>query len=228
MTETVLGNRWLPPSPHREEILKVIDAGRAHIEERGHGISPLLVFEDGGAIELHKVRHMMTHRGMQLVSTDDASEDGQTRHSDVCGSIDELKALLKEYSEPGEREKHLLDQLLSDACYMISRMQRRCGNYERFAADIASLSKQMAAIGGPEPKQAYRRAEEIRADLQDSPETVISRIESLYELAEGIRDVANKLERCLSGYKESAIEVGVLYEEIKGGRTWQKKESDAS
>ena len=68
-------NRWLPSPPHREEILKVIEAGRAHIEERGHNVPPLLIFEDGGAIELPRVRHRVTRRGMQLAADDDATSN---------------------------------------------------------------------------------------------------------------------------------------------------------
>ena len=55
-----VNRKWLPPSPHREEILKAVESGAAYIKERGHNIPPLLVFEDGGVIELPKVRYEKT------------------------------------------------------------------------------------------------------------------------------------------------------------------------
>jgi hypothetical protein len=216
-------NRWLPPSPHKEEVLKRIETGRAHIEERGHNIPPLLVFEDGGVIELPKVRYMMTHRGMELVAVDDFSPRGQTKHNDVCGTIDELKGLLKENPDLLESNPDHFNRLLDDACYMTNRMQRRRENYREFAAELASLCERMAAIEGPETEQTYKKSEEIRAILRDSPEAIMSKLEEIYELAEGIRDVANNLESCLSAYKKVAIEVGGLYENIKSGRNWKRK-----
>lgn len=221
MDRAIGENRWLPPSPHKEEVLKAIEKGQAYIEERGHNIPPLLVFEDGGAIELPKVRWMMTRRGKQLVATGDSSAAAQTKHRDVCGTIDELKGLLKDKPELAKCDPDRLYQLLDDACYMISRMQRRRERYEKFAADIASLGKRMETVRGPEPDQAYKKADEIRTFLQNSPEDIPAKLERLYELAEGMRDVASKLENCLSAYKDTAIEVGKLYGEIKGGRKWK-------
>ena len=40
-------SRWMPPSPHREAIIWTLHQGRAHIEERGHDLPPLFVYEDG-------------------------------------------------------------------------------------------------------------------------------------------------------------------------------------
>jgi hypothetical protein len=53
--------RWLPPSPHRERILRYLRAGRAHLlMADGDGDSleraPLLQFEDGGVMALPVVR----------------------------------------------------------------------------------------------------------------------------------------------------------------------------
>ncbi len=234
MDKSISENRWLPPSPHKEEVLKRVEAGRAHIEERGHNIPPLLVFEDGGVIELPKVRYMMTHRGIELVAADDYSPRGvvhevtterseQTKHNDVCGTIDELKGLLKENPDLLKSNPDHFNRLLDDACYMTNRMQRRRENYREFAANLASLCERMAAIEGPETGQTYKKSDEIRAILRDSPETVTSKLEEIYELAEGIRDVANNLESCLSAYKKVAIEVGALYENIRGGRNWKGK-----
>jgi len=165
-----VNRRWLPPSPHGEAILKAVENGSAYIEDRGHNTPPLLIFTDGsggGVIELPKVRYENTYRGMRLISSDEISQAEQTRHPDVCGSIDELKGLLKDKPELVKSKPEKLYQLVDDACYMISRMQRRGEEYERFVAEVVSVSKQ---VEGPEPKQAYQAAEEIRSLLQNSEE----------------------------------------------------------
>ena len=228
MDETLSEDRWLPSSPHREEIVKVIEAGRAHIEERGHNVPPLLVFEDGGAIELSSVRYKMTRRGMQLVAADDSTSSNETSHSDVCGSMDELKGLLKDTPELSASDLALLGRLLENACYMISRMHRRSRRYKAFAADVASLCKCIAEIQEPDPEKAYEKAAEIRNILRDSPEMVAHRKEEICEFAEGIRKVAGKLESCLSRSKEAARGIGGSYIDIKGGRKWSTEEANAS
>jgi hypothetical protein len=53
--------RWLPPSPHRERILRYLTAGRAHLlmpdgDADGQERAPLLQFEDGGVMPLPVVR----------------------------------------------------------------------------------------------------------------------------------------------------------------------------
>jgi hypothetical protein len=53
--------RWLPPSPHRERILRYLRAGRAHLLPAGGAGDvweqpPLLEFEDGGVMPLPVVR----------------------------------------------------------------------------------------------------------------------------------------------------------------------------
>jgi len=47
---------WLPPEPHRTKILEFVRAGRAYIQ-RKRGQPPIVQFEDGGSIPLHKVRY---------------------------------------------------------------------------------------------------------------------------------------------------------------------------
>jgi hypothetical protein len=133
--------------------------------------------------------------------------------------MDEFKGLLRDKPELAKSEPEILYQLLDDACYMISRMQRRREEYEKFVAEVAPLCKQVEA---PKPEHAYKIADEIRAFLQNRPEDVPAKLEQLYELAEQVRDVGGKQEKCLSTYKNLAIKVGKLYREIKGRRNWEE------
>jgi hypothetical protein len=48
--------KWLPPPPHRETILEFLRKGRASILPRGKDEAPLVEFEDGGVMELDRVR----------------------------------------------------------------------------------------------------------------------------------------------------------------------------
>jgi hypothetical protein len=50
--------RWLPPSPHRERIVRYLRAGRANLVLDGviPGDAPLVQFEDGGVMPLPLVR----------------------------------------------------------------------------------------------------------------------------------------------------------------------------
>ena len=218
--ESLAENRWMPPSPHREAVLKVIREGRAFVEERGHNQAPVLVFEDGGVMELPKVRYQQTHRGMELVVVDDAAVRGQTRHRDVCGSIDEFKGLLEDEPEIARSRPEALRQLLDDACYMLSRMERRTDHYEQFATDVAGLCRRMSEVTRPVAEGAHQSAEDLRAVVQDAPETMPARREELFAMAEAIRDAANQLEATLSAHLEAAVEIGKRFEQLKGGRTW--------
>ena len=222
--EAVADNRWLPPSPHREEILRRIDAGQCHIQERGHNMPPLLVFEDGGVIELPKVRYRMTRRGMHLVADDQTAAEGVTTFGDVCGTVDELKGILKEKPALAASDPDHFDRLLGDASYMISRMHRRCEAYSKFAEGISEIADRMKRTRGPATLPGEEKAEALKQIIRSKPESVPSRLEEINDLAEGIRYVAEKLENTLAIYKKCAIEVGQLFESIRGGRKWEESE----
>ena len=221
MEETSLKNRWLPPSPHREEIFRRIEAGRAYIQERGHNTPPLLIFEDGGVIELPQVRYSMTLRGMELVADGDGSI-GQTKHNDVCGTVEELKGLFREDPSLLNSDPEHFYQLLDNAQYMISRMHRRYINYKTFTSEIASLIEKLTDLKSIGPEQAYQKSNQIHSILKNDSTARESRLEELDDLAEGVRDVASNLEQTLAKFKDVAVEMNLLYEKIKGGRNWDR------
>lgn len=223
MDERIAQNRWMPPSPHREAVLQSIEQGRAHIEDRGHGVPALLIFEDGGAMELPKVRYMETHRGMQFVAVEDDAIAEGTKHPDVCGSIDELKKRLAEEPDIAATDPDRLTGLLDHVHAMLSRMQRRREAYEEFDREMAELNRRLAGIEGPDPGPALEQLDAIRHLLRDAPEQT----DEIFDLAEAVRDVASRLEKCLYAHRDTAIRIGALYDHIKGRRQWQPKpESD--
>ena len=211
-------NRWFPPSPHREAVLDFIKREKAHIEERGHNVPPLLVFEDGGVMELPLARF----KDGNFSPAEGVTATRQTHYSDVCGTIDEFKKVLEEKPEMAQSHPAYLFELIDDACYMLSRMQGRRGKYREFAAAVASVSEALSHVGGPEPEDAYGKADEIRDFLESKPDNVTEGLQELYELAEGIRDVANNMEGTLKAYSDLSKELGKLYTQIRGSRKWDE------
>ena len=212
-------NRWFPPSPHKEEVMKFLERGRAHIEERGHNVSPLLVFEDGGVMELPLARY----KDGNFSPDDGRTAARQTNYSDVCGTINELKRQLKDNPEKAQSNPERLFELIDDACYMLSRMQRRREKYAEFAEAVKSVSERLSQIAGPRTEDAYERGDELRDFLRESPEKVNEKLQDLYDLAEGIRKVANRMEKeVLYAYRDLAIELGEIHARIKGSRKWEK------
>lgn len=87
--------RWLPPSPHAEKMAEAVAAGRCHIQHRGHGQAPLLVFFDGGAMQLPTVRWANTARGWRFTAESSEHSPDQTTHLDVCGTVDTIEQAIE-------------------------------------------------------------------------------------------------------------------------------------
>ena len=213
-------NRWFPPSPHKEAVMDFLNRGRAHIEERGHNIAPLLVFEDGGIMELPTVRFKDGN-----FSPDESSQvSRQTNYSDVCGTIDEFKNLLQTKPELAKNDPSRLFELIDDVCYLLSRMQRRREAYHASAEAIEKLAEQLKQLAGPNVDDAYQRADILKNFLKENPDEVSGKLNELFKVSEEMRDVANRMEQeVLYPYRELFIEIGEIYVQVKGSRSWEKK-----
>ncbi len=217
-------NRWFPPSPHREKVEEAIKRGVAHIVERGHNTAPLLVFEDGGAIELPRARYQMTRRGMALVAADAPATKGATRFYDVCGSVDEIKSRVGEAESPSELDVDYLVALVEDIRYMLGRMARRSEQYRAFMQDMRTVIDEMLTLDPPDADSAEARVEALAASLSDMDGLHDESRAGIYAAAEHVRDLANALEGYLGVGKETTIRLGTLQSEIKGGRVWQSSD----
>jgi len=215
-----VNRRWLPPEPHLQKVIEAVQKDSAHIEKRGHHEPPLLMFEDGGVIELPKARYEQTYRGMQLVSSDEAAQEGVTKFRDVCGCADYIKGILTDDPASVQADPHRFDQLLDNALYMIERMYKREDEYREFLVAIAAICAQPPK--GPDPKMASKAAEEIRMLLHEHPEDVGKYVELLNSLAEDVRHVASKQEKCLREHKDLAMKINQLYKDVKGARNWDE------
>ena len=216
-------NQWLPPSPHREAVLHFLSKGRAHIQERGHGVAPLLCFEDGGVMELPRARANPDRGGFFQEEAPDAATR-QTRHNDICGTLDELKALMAKEPEMAAGNPQYLLRLLDDIAYMINRIRKRRERYEEFEAAVQKQLDQARAIEPPDIDAAIAKAEEIRKSIGNGPDAVADQIERLHSLAEDFRETANRAEKTLYPHRDIAKEIGRQYDGIRGGRNWDIEE----
>jgi hypothetical protein len=226
VVNTEIDERWLPPSPHREKILDKIAQGRAHVEEAGHNQPPLVFFEDGGMMELPRVRWA---GGTQFVP--DLSESGaarQTHYTDVCGSIDELKRIEEEEPARVGSEAEHITALLDDVQHMMERMHRRWDMYKEAADALMAAAQQMQAITGPDVPGGLAKLEEMRRFLEDRPEEVADNVEWLHKTAEEVRTVAGDNEKTLYAYREAWIEAGAHYLHVKGSRAWNSENGETS
>ncbi len=216
-TDNWADSRWMPPSPHKEAVLERMAAGRCHIESQGHGKPPLLVHEDGGVLELHKVRK----DSRDLHADPDGAPENATKHVDVCGTIDEIEKWLKEEPDGAERDPERLQELLQHATGMCRRMERRWQAYQEFASRVAAASVRMSEVTGPSCRQIDANARETSeaAHAEGHSEGDYDR---LVVSVERIRDVANGLEGTLRGFRDLATELAATYEDIRGARNWDK------
>jgi len=222
MSEAGFDPKWLPQSPHREAIVAFLADGRAHVVERGHGVAPLLVFEDGGAIELPRVRCAPTVRGMELAAAEAPDAPDQTKHRDVCGSLDELEARVAADPARAAAESRELCRLARDVRHMLGRLQARREAYEALGDTLRELADAAAEVGGPDPGPALAQCDALLERLGGADEQALrAERDALFALAEAIRRTANAQEKCLARHKALATRLGGLYEHIRGARQWQ-------
>jgi len=215
--------KWLPGSPHREAILEFLADGRAHVEQRGHGLAPLLVFEDGGAIELPLVRYERTERGMQLLAAKRPETPDQTKYRDVCGSIDAIKAQLSDDPAGAWKRKEDLVALVDDVIHMLGRLRQRREAYEAFAVELQGLCDAMEGQHRRETAPGLAGADALRRGLKSARvENLVNRREQLFSAAETARALAEQEEEGLTGWKDLAIRVGGLYRQMRGARQWDE------
>ena len=139
--------------------MEKIAEGRAHIEEAGHNQPPLVYFEDGGMMELPRVRWTGANQFVPDMSEGGAAR--QTHYTDVCGSIDELKRIEEEEPARVQAEAEHITALLDDIQHMMERMQRRWDVYKE-AADALSAAAQSVKLGDTkEGTFAVRMATEL-------------------------------------------------------------------
>ncbi len=210
--------RWLPPSPHDEKMAEQVAIGRCHIQHRGHGQAPMIVFPDGGAMQLPTVRWRETVRGWELIAESDEHSEHQTTHLDVCGTVDTIEEAIE-----GEPELEGLDVLMVDIEHMLGRLKRRQHAYEKYVAAVKEALEEVVRRKPVPP--GFEKLNELREMLAKSPEWVAQHREEVVATAEIVRDVAQHLEYSLADFKKIALRLNELFVEIRGARKWDDEEA---
>ena len=221
---------WLPPSPHREAIFDWVEHGAASIVQGAPDEPPLLLFEDGGSMELSKARIADTPRE-SFQHADPAwqrvhGKHRATQYSEVCNTIDELKRLFAEEPWRVEADPKYIQSLIEDARYMVARMYLRQSEYERFGTYLDSVLCQRISEAPLQPRApADEGLDEIERIVTDDLSAPIGQKERLDELAEQVRLVAQGQEKCLRERRRVALATWRAYADIKGPRDWSDGES---
>ncbi len=157
--------------------------------------------------------------GQNLTKT--SKEARQTRFSDVCGCMDELKRLLnEEYDALSTNPHKMIQPLLEDTEYMLLRMERRMDEYKIFQEKLQDVVQRLAKVQKTEVQPAMGAAEFIRNKISTSDSFKKLTIKEYEEKAEAIRWVANNQEAKLRIYKDLWLAVLTLFEQVKGNRNW--------
>ena len=141
----------------------------------------------------------------------------QTRFSDVCGTMDEMKRLLHEEHErvASDPEGTILP-LLADALYMIGRMKARSEEYLRFRDRISNILSHLDQLDHVDPQKACQAIESQSRSLKSQSLDV----RELDALAESTRAVASAQEHELRAHKELTLKLHDEFVKIKGNRAW--------
>jgi hypothetical protein len=151
----------------------------------------------------------------------------QTRYSDVCGTTDAFKALLKnEYDRAAADPQGVLGPLLEDALYMIGRMRTRREAYLAYVEQVRGVLDLLASVEDPGDRDAEDGARFIRACIASSEEFRGVAVEKIEGASERIRRVAGNHEQMLRQYKDLALTLHEQFMAIKGSRPWLVEEED--
>ncbi|MEK6704726.1 MAG: hypothetical protein AABZ06_02975 [Bdellovibrionota bacterium] len=143
-----------------------------------------------------------------------------TRFSDVCGSVDELKRLMREEQVP---DPQVMAGLLKDMRYMLEHMGRRLQEYAHFEQEAEILLERIRSLGHFRLDEGLSIASQVDASLESGQPTE-EVIEVVCAQAEQIRDVANEQECQLRQAREAAIALYRLYACLRGKRDWRLEE----
>lgn len=143
-----------------------------------------------------------------------------TRFSDVCGSVNELKRLLRE-EQP--RDSSVMAGLLEDVRSMLERMEGRLQEYAHFEQEAGALFQRLRSLGPSRLEEALTIASQVGTAMERG-RLAEEAIEAVCAQAERIRDVANDQEQKLRQAREASIALYRLYVGLRGKRDWSLEE----
>lgn len=145
----------------------------------------------------------------------------ETRFSDVCGTIDELKRLLaEEYERVAADSQGIVDPLLEDTVFMTDRMDRRFREYGECREKLKELCSLMERVAEVDRAAVAEAAESFQERVKDRGSFESESVPEMNDWAEAIRAVANAQEGTLRSCMDLWLKVGELFQRVKGTRAW--------
>ena len=146
----------------------------------------------------------------------------QTSFSDVCGTVDELKRLLREGQDgpDGRSLRVALERLLDDAAFMLRRMGSRIEEYGAFRDELQGIVDRLAQIEAVDTRPAAEAIASLRERVRVVEQSKTAGVRDMAALAEAVRAVANAHEHCLRRHKELALATHEVFAEVQGERPW--------
>jgi Asp-tRNA(Asn)/Glu-tRNA(Gln) amidotransferase C subunit len=154
---------------------------------------------------------------------------GNTKLSDVCGTIDEMKCLLhEEHAVVAANPAAAIAPLLADALFMLDRMEVRMAEYEDFRSRLARVLSALERVESVDRQPADDAAEFLRQSIRSEEAFRQAAVEEMGEAGEAIRVVAGTQEDRLRAFMDLALEAGRLFDEIRGNRPWLMGEVESA
>jgi len=149
----------------------------------------------------------------------------QTRFSDVCGALDEVKRLLhEERDKVSQSLEASLEPLLGDILFMLFRMSDRLKEYRSFIEEVRMYMKPMEMVQEVDLERAENSMKFMRRYVESIRGPEEADLEKMDNVAESIRSVANDLEHKLRACKELSLKIYDCFLKVKGNRSWLLEE----
>lgn len=151
----------------------------------------------------------------------------ETRFSDVCGTVDELKRILNEEPEVGAEDAERLVGLVEDCGAMLERMELRLREFQHFRDGVNALARRLGEIEDSRRPFALAVAERMTQRFREGRALTADDVDECSRQAEQVRRVAGEMEVKLRRFKSAAIELQQICEGIEGGRNWEQAGREA-
>jgi hypothetical protein len=168
-------------------------------------------------------------------------EATRTKHRDVCGTVNDLKATWKDHLDRVKDDPNYISDLTGDAKAIMGRLESRLNEYREFAAAVAGVYEQMKERQGSAEYERFARgvrghcdqlervkptryaygcrtADEIERISKEEPERLRDDCSHLDKLAEEVRDTAQLQEDNLKEYRKITSRISNTCQERREGR----------
>lgn len=152
----------------------------------------------------------------------------QTRFSDVCGTIDEIKRLVHEDRDRTAADPSVaIAPLIEDALFMLDRMKERLGDNKAFRDQLGEMLSLMDELEDIDVDPALEAARSVQDRLRAGTVLGNDELTEIGDSGEEIRRVAGDMETRLRAYMDLALKIHDAFEALRGSRPWLMAEDEA-